>query len=73
MTPLDADLVRILHAVAIRIDPDPVADRAQRAGRRVVGVTGRRPVVAEVGGQVLLAGSQVTMVTRCWLAGRFSS
>ena len=47
-----ARLVRVLHPVAVRIAPHPVADRARAGVARHV--ARRRPVVAEVRRQVLL-------------------
>ena len=53
---LQADFVRILDAVAVRVDPHPVADRAGIGP--AVHVAAGRPVIAEVRGHVFLAGPQ---------------
>ncbi len=47
---------RVLHAVAVGVDPHPVADGTEQVVPLHVGR--RAPVVAEVGGQVLLSGAQ---------------
>ena len=51
-----ARLVGVLHPVAVRVDPHPVADRARAGVARHV--ARRRPVVAEVRRQVLNARRQ---------------
>jgi hypothetical protein len=56
----DAGLAGVLHAVAVGVDPDAIAQR--RVAGAVDDVGGRVVVVAEVGGEVFLAGAQAHRV-----------